>query len=158
NIVRVYDQRVLPERRMQLMYMQHIPGGTLGDVLELSRQQAPALRTGEVIVDSVDRILGRHGESPPGDSRLRRRLATMSWPEAVCLLGMPLAHALEYAHQHGVLHRDVKPANVLLAADGSPKLVDFNVSFSSKLEGATPAAFFGGSLAYMSPEQIEAYN
>ncbi len=47
---------------------------------------------------------------------------------------------------------------MLLAADGSPKLVDFNVSFSSKLEGATPAAYFGGSLAYMSPEQIEAYN
>ena len=52
----------------------------------------------------------------------------------------------------------MKPANVLLAADGSPKLVDFNVSFSSKLEGATPAAYFGGSLVYMSPEQIEAYN
>ena len=69
-----------------------------------------------------------------------------------------MAAALEYAHQRGVLHRDVKPANVLLAADGSPKLVDFNVSFSSKLEGATPAAYFGGSLAYMSPEQIEAYN
>ncbi len=52
----------------------------------------------------------------------------------------------------------MKPANVLLASDGSPKLADFNVSFSSKLDGATPAAYFGGSLAYMSPEQLEASN
>ena len=52
----------------------------------------------------------------------------------------------------------MKPANVLLTAEGSPKLADFNVSFSCKLDGANPAAFFGGSLAYMSPEQLEAFN
>src|SRR5262249_35071738 len=63
-----------------------------------------------------------------------------------------------YAHRRGVLHRDIKPANVLLGADASPRLADFNVSSCSKVEGASPAAFFGGSLAYMSPEQLEAFN
>jgi serine/threonine protein kinase len=158
NIVRVYDQRVVPESKVQLMYMQHIPGGTLHDVLEGVRQLPAPLRTGKILVDSIDRALDRHGESAPADSPSRRRLAAMRWPEVVCWIGSRLAAALEYAHSRGVLHRDVKPANVLLAADGSPKLVDFNVSFSSKLEGATPAAYFGGSLSYMSPEQIEAYN
>jgi serine/threonine protein kinase len=158
NIVRVYDQRVLPEKQMQLMYMQHIPGGTLQDAMELARQQAPALRSGKIVIESIDQALDRHGEAPPGESSARRRLTAMAWPEVICWLGTRLALALEYAHQRGVLHRDVKPANVLLGADGSPKLVDFNVSFGSKLEGATAAAFFGGSPAYMSPEQIEAYN
>jgi serine/threonine protein kinase len=156
-IVRVYDQRVLADQKLQLMYMQHIPGGTLQDVVEAARQQAPALRSGKTTIEAVDRALDRSGESPPQGGP-RRRLATASWPEAVCWIGSRLAAALEYAHQHGVLHRDVKPANVLLAADCTPKLVDFNVSFSSKLEGATPAAYFGGSLAYMSPEQLEATN
>ncbi len=85
----------------------------------------------------------------------RYRLQRASWPEAVCWIGARLASALAYAHQRGVLHRDVKPANVLVSAEGSPKLADFNISFS-KLDGATPAAYFGGSLAYMSPEQLEA--
>lgn len=158
NIVRIYDQRVLPGSQMQLMYMQHIPGGTLHDVLEGVRQLPAPLRTGKILMDSIDRSLDRHGESAPADSPSRRRLAAMGWPDVVCWIGSRLAAALEYAHSRGVLHRDVKPANVLLAADGLPKLVDFNVSFSSKVEGTTPAAYFGGSLSYMSPEQIEAYN
>ncbi len=48
---------------------------------------------------------------------LRERLAGWTWPETVCWLGARLAEALDYAHSHGVLHRDVKPANVLLTAE-----------------------------------------
>ena len=50
----------------------------------------------------------------------------------------------------------MKPANVLITAEASPKLADFNISFSAKVAGSTPDAYFGGSLAYMSPEQLEA--
>lgn len=156
HIVRVYDQRLLPERKLRLLYMQHIPGGTLEAVIDWMRAAPPEQRSGRTLLEAVDQALVRRGESPPNDSRWRDRLKSAPWGEVVCRLGARLASALGYAHERGILHRDVKPANVLLAADCTPKLADFNISFCSKIDGATPAAYFGGSLAYMSPEQLEA--
>ncbi|HEY1603808.1 MAG TPA: serine/threonine-protein kinase [Pirellulales bacterium] len=158
HIVRVFDQRHLSERQLRLLYMQYIPGGTLQTVIDTIRRLPPSMRSGVRLLEAIDECLMLRGESPPTDSPLRHRLATATWPQTVCWLGSRLAAALSYAHQRGVLHRDVKPANVLVAADGTPKLADFNISYSSKVEGSSAAAYFGGSLAYMSPEQLEACN
>jgi len=157
NIVRVYDQRGLPDRKLRLLYMQYVAGGTLQTVVNHASEIPIDDRSGKIIVDAIKEEAERSGQVVAG-SEMLRRLTTMKWQSIVCRLGAQIASALEYAHSKGVLHRDIKPANVLLAADGSPKLADFNISFSSKLEGATPAAYFGGSLAYMSPEQLEACN
>jgi len=156
HIVRVYDQRQVASRGLRLMYMQYAAGGTLADALDRLKTVPLEDRTGAHYLAAVDAMLSERGESPPAESGLRARLASMPWPAVVCWIGSRLARALDYAHRIGVLHRDLKPANVLLTAEGSPKLADFNISYSSKVEGATPAAYFGGSLAYMSPEQLEA--
>jgi eukaryotic-like serine/threonine-protein kinase len=158
NIIRVFDQRRLPEHRVRLMYMQYAPGGTLADVVKLVRATPPAARTGKILADTVSTAAAKAGFTVGEDAAWKRRSAATGWPETVCRLGIQLAQALDHAHKQGVLHRDVKPANVLLATDGSPKLADFNISFCSQLDGASPAAYFGGSLAYMSPEQLEACN
>lgn len=158
NIVRVFDQRLLAERKLRLLYMQYAPGGTLHEVLDRVRTLPDHSRSGGLLVAAVSESLARGGLLTGEESSWKRRVSKQSWAETICRIGSQLAQALDYAHKQGVLHRDVKPANVLLSADAVPKLADFNISFSSQLDGATPAAYFGGSLAYMSPEQLEACN
>ncbi len=65
-----------------------------------------------------------------------------------------LAEALAYAHQQGVIHRDVKPANVLLRDDGVPLLTDFGLAArADETEKLTQAGAFLGTAEYMAPEQ-----
>ena len=61
--------------------------------------------------------------------------------------------ALEYAHRHGVIHRDIKPGNILLSESGETKVSDFGASFQHKMQETTQITGVG-SPAYMSPEQI----
>ncbi len=61
--------------------------------------------------------------------------------------------ALEYAHRHGVIHRDIKPGNILLSQSGETKVSDFGASFQQKLQDTTQINGVG-SPAYMSPEQV----
>lgn len=155
NIVRIYDQRAVPDRGLRLLYMQYAAGGTLSSVLHFLRGIPRGQWNGKQYLKAIDRELDLRGESAPTESSIRQKVSQMTWPQVVCWIGAQLSHALEYAHRNGVLHRDIKPANVLLTADGVPKLADFNISFSKNITGAAPAAYFGGSLAYMSLEQLE---
>ena len=71
--------------------------------------------------------------------------------EAAAVVG-PIARALSFAHDNGVLHLDVKPENVLVTRDGTVKVADFGVA---SLTGAAGfAASAGGTLGYMPPEQL----
>ena len=74
--------------------------------------------------------------------------------EEAARLGEALADALAYSHAKGVLHRDVKPENVLLAPDGRPKLMDFGIAKSEDSSVRTKTGFLVGSPAYVSPEQL----
>lgn len=63
-----------------------------------------------------------------------------------------LASALAHAHARGIVHGDIKPANVLIRNDGEPALIDFNLAHSD----TTPTPqIVGGTLPYMAPEQLE---
>jgi len=75
-------------------------------------------------------------------------------PHGAAQLMILLARAVHYAHQHGVLHRDIKPKNILLDARGQPHLSDFGLAKSLEQEGGfTRTLTVLGTPSYMSPEQ-----
>ncbi len=65
------------------------------------------------------------------------------------------ALALNYAHEHGLIHRDIKPGNILISHDGEVKVTDFGIARAVNAETITETASVFGTAAYVSPEQAQ---
>jgi predicted Ser/Thr protein kinase len=110
----------------------------LATLYELDHENGRAFLVSELIDGPTLRELGRNGE-------LSDRL--------VASLGADCAAALAHAHRNGVVHRDVKPENVLVAPGGEARLVDFGIA---RIDGESTLTRTGdvlGTLGYMAPEQ-----
>lgn len=88
------------------------------------------------------------------DGDLRRRMRAGMRARPALRTAIAIARALEAMHAAGVLHRDLKPGNVMLREDGSPALIDFGMSKDTALaQEVTDAGLIFGTPHYMSPEQ-----
>jgi WD40 repeat protein/serine/threonine protein kinase len=92
---------------------------------------------------------------PGGTLKDKLKGKPMDWQEAVKLL-LPVAEALEYAHEQKIIHRDIKPSNILLTNKGQPMLTDFGIAKMLETEETFTLTGTGigvGTPEYMAPEQ-----
>jgi eukaryotic-like serine/threonine-protein kinase len=85
-------------------------------------------------------------------SQLLQRLRNLDSKKFLLWIARHVAAGLAHAHERGIIHGDLKPANILLRNDGEPALIDFNLSKDSELK---QPSWVGGTLPYMSPEQLK---
>lgn len=158
TVYRARDTRLDREVALKFLYPQPGSDADAEERLLAEARAAAALQHPNICV--VHEI-GETSDGQPfiamalceGDT-LKQRLAKgpMSPDEAVAI-ATQVARALGVAHARHIIHRDVKPGNIMLASDGSAKLLDFGLAKSSEVTVSRPGST-PGTVAYMSPEQV----
>jgi WD40 repeat protein/serine/threonine protein kinase len=164
NIVPIFA--VGCERGVSFYAMQFIDGTTLADVIrELGRPAGQAPAPAGAVPDERTTAHAPADEvaAPKADTEPAARQATLTasgpgrrrdYFRRMAELGVQAAEALDHAHQAGVVHRDVKPGNLLLDGRGQLWVADFGLAHVRQGEaGLTMTGDLVGTLRYMSPEQ-----
>ena len=164
HIVPIYS--VHQTDHFQAVCMPFLGTTTLADLLMDLRRQTVLPESAKYILDQIKKRahpraaageFPRHDPGSTGHAGPRHSLESMNYVDGVLWLALRLADGLAHAHGCGIVHRDVKPANVLLTDDGMPMLLDFNLSEDRKLDRSASAVGAGGTLRYMAPEQLTHY-
>ncbi len=162
NIVPIYD---FGQSGFAYYYaMELIDGSPLNDLIkrfaQINAPEAPLVDLAHAIIPQADGDCldqgsdsGSRNRSWSGsDSRSRGR----AYYQQVALWVADVADALHYAHGQGVVHRDIKPHNLIMSRDGRLMILDFGLAKSSEDRSVTMTGSLIGTLRYMSPEQAMA--
>jgi eukaryotic-like serine/threonine-protein kinase len=171
NIVPIYS--VHRQGALQAVCMPYFGGATLGHLLRSLHGQKTPPSSGLSLVqtlrayksETVEQesraaaagpIASAAAQSPPAATL--DMLERLSFVDAVLWLAARMADGLAHAHERGILHSDLKPANVLVADDGQPMLLDFNLSIDCNNLVEARKAAAGGTLPYMAPEHLRLFH
>ncbi len=156
HIMPLYSEHEFPSRRLRALCMPYLGGTTLARILTGLKTVPADRRCGQSLLDVLDQEQQARPWPQCASSPARRFLAQTSYVRAVCWTVASLADALQYAHERGLVHMDVKPSNILVTADGQPMLLDFHLAREPIPIALPHADGLGGTPGYMSPEQASA--
>ena len=133
--------------------MPYLGGTSLDRVFTQIRLHVAGRPTGRSIIEAVDRAQAQIRVEVRKQGSPRRVLEHLSYPDAIAWIASQLADALADAHERGLVHMDVKSANVLIAADGTPMLLDFHLAREPVRPDKPGPSWLGGTPHSMPPEQ-----
>jgi serine/threonine protein kinase/tetratricopeptide (TPR) repeat protein len=138
--------------------MEFVRGAPLDRILERLRNSVASSLNGAQVGEAVIKERHQSVDHPaPGDGE-RHEFWNRSYIETVCRIVARVTDALEHAHRAGVIHRDVKPSNILLRPDGSVVLTDFGLAREEGLPSLTLSGELAGTPHYIAPEQASHRN
>ncbi len=165
TVYKAYDTRLERDVAVKVIRTGSLPQDTVVRALKRFEREAKALakltHPNIVPISDYGEFEGKPYLVMPylAGGTLKQKLGKpIPWQEAAQLL-IPVAEALDYAHSQNMIHRDVKPSNILLAQRGQPMLTDFGIAKVLDLEETqdltrtSPAV---GTPEYMAPEQATA--
>lgn len=161
-VYKAYDTRLERNVAVKVLRTEQFSPVLLKQVLQRFEREAKSLAklSHPNIVNILD--YGEYEDMPyfvmeylPGGTLKQKLGQVLPWQEAIQIL-LPVANGLSYAHQHGIIHRDVKPSNILLQETRAAVLTDFGIA--KLLEGVDGQTLTGsgvgiGTPEYMAPEQ-----
>jgi serine/threonine protein kinase/tetratricopeptide (TPR) repeat protein len=154
HIIPLFSEQTFPDRGLRALCMPYVGGTTLAKVLDVLGKVPIEERSGRRLLETLDRIQATHPSSLVSlEGPYRRYLEQSSYVESICWITACLADALQEAHARGLVHMDVKPSNVLIAADGTPMLLDFHLARKPIRPGEKITDRLGGTPGWMAPEQ-----
>ncbi len=167
TVYQAYDTRLDADVAVKVIHTENISRGGMDHAMKRFEREAKTLAklTHPNIVKVID--YGQYQGQPylvmtylVGGTLKDRLGQPMPWRTAARLL-TPIARALEYAHQQGMIHRDVKPSNILITGSGEPMLTDFGIAKIINEEAGmelTGTNATMGTPEYMAPEQVTSKN
>jgi len=163
TVYKAYDTRLERNVAVKVIRREALPPQHLDRILKRFRREAHILAS--LSHPNIVKVLdyGDFENTPylvlefqPSGTLRSKLVGPISWQEAVILLA-PIAVALNYAHRARVVHRDVKPSNILISSDGRPMLTDFGIAklLETERKGtlSTGTGVGIGTPEYMAPEQ-----
>jgi eukaryotic-like serine/threonine-protein kinase len=162
-VYKARDTRLDRDVALKLIRVDQFAPAMMGHILARFEREAKSLA--RLSHNSIVRVYdyGEHDGAPYlvlefcGGGDLKQRLTgqPMDWREGIGLI-LPIARALRYSHQQGVIHRDVKPSNIMFNTSGEPMLSDFGIAKMLETNDAATLTGTGvgiGTPGYMAPEQ-----